>query len=171
MKALALSQYRSLYGDTAHYAKLEQLYGMLTSLLVSTMYTEFEIWLYENSSTASARRNSRFSQLSTEYGIPEVHWQSIPHFYQFPLYYISYAFGEIAAIELWGLIDDDLWKAKEMYLSYIRGSMELDLVMRLDNAGFSNPFDIRTPETLADYLDGIFNNEEYWSMNTMDRVS
>jgi len=168
MEALATSKYELLYGDTSNYANLRRMYEMMSLIITATMYTEFEIALYENPDMRPAERDRLFAELSAEYSLPLVYWQSVHHFFSAPMYLISYAIGGVTAFELWQIMEEDVSQSKDMWLTFSSDSTELNLAARLENAGFSNPFDLQTLEAVTAQLVEIFNSENYWDMSRSD---
>ena len=160
LQVLATSRYDLLYGDMAPHAVTLQMLDMFSVILYGAMYSEFEIALYENPDMAAKQRDDLFAALSVEYGLPKSAWQTVPHFFDAPAYYISYSLSGVVAMELWRIKDNDYSQAKEMYLRYVRDSTQTDFSARLENAGLANPFDIQVLEGLAVYLNSVFSSEE-----------
>jgi oligoendopeptidase F len=159
LEALALSQFDLIYGDISNDAKLQQIGELVYFLMVNARRAEFDIHLYEKPDMTTANRNALFKRLSLEYGLPAYDWQSVPHFFQAPMYQINYAFANVVALETLLIMEDDLPRAKESYLAFVRDSMQPNLVARLENAGFSNPFDIKTLERITEYIERILTGD------------
>jgi len=159
LQALATSRYDLLYGDMAVYAVTRQMLDMFSIILYGAMYSEFEIALYESPDMAARQRDELFDDLSEEYCLPKGAWQTVPHFFDAPAYYINYSLSSVVALELWRIKDNDYSEAKEMFLRYVRDSTQTDFSARLENAGLANPFDLQLLEGLAVYLESVFSSE------------
>jgi oligoendopeptidase F len=161
MEVLATSGYEFLYGNTAEHAKTAKKYDMVKVLLEQTMLCEFELTLYANPHMSMDERISLFNRLLREYRIDEYDWVIVHHLFINPLYTISYSINTIVALEFWQLMQENPAYAKEVYLSYLSDSTQSDFVMRLENAGLSNPYDREKLAELAKWLDEFFSSEAY----------
>jgi oligoendopeptidase F len=162
MEVLATNHYELIFGDTADYARVAAIYDMVNLLLQAALMCEFELALYANPEMTPSERVTLYSELMEEYRTENPYpWAYVNHFFISPHYTISYTINGIVALELWQIMQDDLEYAKEIYLDYLRDCTQRDLVMRLGNAGFSNPFARETLEELSEWLDDLFNSEAY----------
>ena len=88
-------------------------------------------------------------ELAKEYGIVDetnpntelYTWCSIPHLFQSPCYYISYATSVAAAFEIWELSLRDYEEAADAYLLFTSYGFESGYLDTLEQAGLGNPLD------------------------------
>ena len=88
-----------------------------------------------------------YGRLMKEYGIselylvPEEYWVCVPHTFQSPMYYISYATSALPALEMWELSLEDYDAARDTYWQLIERSPMASFREELASLGLSDPFD------------------------------
>ena len=103
------------------------------SLLIDAMYTvisgcmedEFQRLVYASPGMTREEINAAYRRIANEYGFGPLYgytgpeWTQIGHTFQVPFYYISYATGMIASLELWEESQTDPESAKTRYLAVL----------------------------------------------------
>jgi oligoendopeptidase F len=98
-----------------------------------------------------------------DHRLTDFQWQGIHHFFEEPLYVVSYPLAGVVALELWRIMEDDPDRAKAIYLGYLQDNMGQDFITRLKNAGLGNPAERENLEELARFLDELYSSEAYLS--------
>ncbi|MBN1355077.1 M3 family oligoendopeptidase [bacterium] len=112
MELLGLDHLDILYEDpeTRRRCKIEKWEELLFSLVSTARNDAFQHWIYENPGHSPRQRHDRWMELlrrfpsgadSTGYEDSlEIAWQSIPHLFIVPFYYIEYGIAQIAALQV-----------------------------------------------------------------------
>ena len=97
--------------------------NMVSSVLEGCMYDEFQTAVYADPDMTLQQVNRLFKSISEEYGWAydegeeeSYFWVEIPHTFQSPMYYISYAASALSALDLWLISLEDRDKAVDIYL-------------------------------------------------------
>jgi oligoendopeptidase F len=167
MEVLATLEFERLFGETADYARMAKKYYMTSILLWASLQCEFELALYARPEMTQAERDALFAELLVEYCMDSrmggFQWQGIHHYFEDPLYVVSYTLAGVVALELWRVMEGDTDRAKAIYLGYLRDNMGQDFITRLGNAGLGNPAKRENLEELARFLDELYSSEAYLS--------
>jgi oligoendopeptidase F len=134
---------------------LDALYAIVTGC----MEDEFQQRVYANPGMTLEQMNRLYAQLATAYGMEEVYgfsgmeWVLIPHSFQSPMYYISYAVSMVAALQLWEEQQTSEAEAWEAYWGIMmRGSYSDFRSVLMDN-GLSDPLSETTIKRIAALID------------------
>lgn len=152
--------YNELYGeDYAALARTEHLLDALYAIVTGCMEDEFQQRVYANPGMTLEQMNRLYAQLATAYGMEEVYgfsgmeWVLIPHSFQSPMYYISYAVSMVAALQLWEEQQTSEAEAWEAYWGIMmRGSYSDFRSVLMDN-GLSDPLSETTIKRIAALID------------------
>lgn len=151
LELLMLKNYDSFYGSRkADALRAGQLMEAIYVIISGCMEDEFQQTVYESPAMTLEEINALYGRLAKEYGLSDLfsyagnEWVAIPHTFQSPLYYFSYAASMTVAVELWALEQDDADGASEAYLA-IQNRAETALLRTLaQDCGLSDPIDPQT---------------------------
>lgn len=118
--------FTDLYGDIftqgADTARFLVLGSQIEQVIDGCIFDEFQRRIYAEPDMTIDEINQLFGQICGQYGQYEPYgadygWVYVSHTFESPLYYISYAVSSLAAIQIWGLAQQDFatgvdaWKA------------------------------------------------------------
>lgn len=149
---------RELFGPEGGRAfRLSTISNMVTSVLDGCMYDEFQEEVYANPERSLEEVNRLFKDISEEYGYfyeegeeESWFWVEIPHTFQSPMYYISYATSALSALDLWLRSLEDWDGAVETYLELSAMGMSRPYRETVEAVGLRDIFRGRTVEELAE---------------------
>lgn len=152
LELLTVLRYDTLYGESAKAAETAELFYALYAMIDGCMEDAFQQFAYAQENPALETLNAEYERLCAVYGLDALgtegrSWTQIPHTFQSPFYYISYATGMTAALELYlrGKTDPDA--AKDAYRRVLMRPKGVVLSETLRKAGLGDPFD---PDRLAE---------------------
>ena len=101
---------------------LYALESMLGSIVDGCLYDEFEQTVYAEPDMTVRELHALEQKLNAEYGLDALYaddpyWVYIPHLFDSPCYYISYATSALPALEIWLRSLDDRAAAVDTYLT------------------------------------------------------
>ena len=143
------------------------LYDILDSVLDGCLYDEFQEAAFQDPDMSVEELNRLFLRLSEEYGYQydrgveeDPSWVEIPHNFQTPFYYISYATSALSALDLWGRYLEWPREAKEIYLDLTALSLSLPYREAVAEVGLRDIFDSGTVPALAEELESYLDGKE-----------
>ena len=145
-------------------AEAEQLIDGLYAILSGCMEDEFQQRVYENPDMTLEDMNAVYLQLAEEYGFAELYgytgteWAAIPHSFQSPMYYISYAVSMIAAMEIWELSEKDYDAARDVYLTILCRPANSKFRTLATENGLKDPVSPETVQSLAKTVSKALSN-------------
>jgi oligoendopeptidase F len=155
---LMFDQYENFYGKLADEARSAMLVDAMFSLISGCMEDEFQQDVYETPGMTLDQINALYKKLAVEYGLDEVYgylgteWVQIPHTFQMPFYYISYAVSMLPALELLKLAHSDKDAAQTAYFSIMMRPPYAKLGDVLSQNGLADVFSEDTIASIADIL-------------------
>lgn len=122
LETLFTAFYEEIFGPNGNAARYEVLCGLLEKLVQGCLYDEFQRRIYEQPDMTLEDLNRLYADLCTQYGQYEPFdadgtWVYIPHTFESPLYYLSYAASALGAIQLWDMARTDLDAAADTWLA------------------------------------------------------
>lgn len=161
LEMLTMPYYASFYGSpkAVRSARLNRCCDMLYAVISGCMEDEFQQIVYSDPAMTLAQMNAAYLRLAEAYGFADLYgytgteWVQIPHTFQSPLYYISYATSALGAMQLFELSERDRAAAGEAYLSILMREPYARFRQTLKKNGLSDPFSESTVEELAEVLD------------------
>lgn len=148
--------YNKLYGeDYGTLARTDHLLDALYAIVTGCMEDEFQQRVYANPNMTLEQMNRLYAQLATAYGMEEVYgftgmeWVLIPHSFQSPMYYISYAVSMVAALQLWEEQQTSEAGAWEAYWGIMMRRPYSDFRTVLMDNGLSDPLSETTIKRIA----------------------
>jgi oligoendopeptidase F len=158
LELMTVLRYDTIYGDLSEEAADVQLFYALYALIDGCLEDEFQQFAYEQDALSLEQLNTEYGRLCEAYGLDLFgldarSWTQIPHTFQSPFYYISYATSMSAALELYLLCNTDPDEAVRIYRTILMRPKNATFRQTLLNAGLCDPFDadrmIDTARTLG----------------------
>lgn len=160
LEMMLVHEYDDFYGAVSENAKKNHLIDGLYALITGCMEDEFQQAVYADPDMTLEEMNVVYKRLADEYGMTDLYgfvgteWAIIPHSFQSPLYYISYAVSVIPALELYVMADADDELAAETYSKLLHRPVYAELRETMDAIGLSDPMEERTVQLIAQVLEG-----------------
>ena len=133
--------------------------NMVSSVLEGCMYDEFQEAVYDDPDLTLEEVNRLFRDISEEYGYvygedeeESFFWVEIPHNFQSPMYYISYATSALSALDLWLVSLEDRDRAVDIYLDLAAMGMSRPYRETVEAVGLRDIFREKTMRLLADSI-------------------
>ncbi len=168
LEVLFLNEYDSIFGTEAQTMREFVMINLLAACVQGCMVNELETYVYATEDVTLEQINRKYLELAKEYGLVDASypaeelytWCNIPHLYQSPCYYISYATSVAAAFEIWELSLQDYEEAADAYLLFTSLGFESGYLDTLEQAGLGNPLDSESVEEIGTALTEYFDLEE-----------
>ena len=145
LELLTVLRYDTLYGDLSEDAETAELFYALYTLIDGCMEDAFLQFAYGPETPDLAALDAEYDRLCRAYGLDALgmearSWTQIAHTFQAPFYYVSYATGMTAALELYLLGKKDPAAAADAYLKILTRGRGADFIGTLTAAGLHDPF-------------------------------
>jgi oligoendopeptidase F len=161
LELLMTPYFDQYYGTVAQQAVSSLLSDCLYALISGCMEDEFQQLIYQTPTMTLDELNSLYERLEQEYGLASkfgptgLEWVLIPHTFQTPMYYISYAVSMAAALELYEMaLNGNQSQAREIYLAILNRPSFAAFREELQENGLSDVFDESTIQRLGEELSG-----------------
>ena len=170
LEALYLQFADALYGDEAQAQVGYTLFNLLYSVISGCMYDELQQYAYTADGLTLDALNRKSAQLMAEYGLTalgpdgvDYSWIDIPHTFESPMYYISYATSAIMALEIYMESQTAGFEAAaDRYLAFVAASGESDGFQAVVNSsGLDNPFAPGAVERFAQRFEACLDKQLY----------
>lgn len=170
LEVLFLSCADAVYGDeNAAVKKLNILYNLLDSIIQGCLQDEFQQLAYaaaKDHKLTVKELNELACRLYNEYGLEtqpgakEIYsWVEIPHTYESPFYYISYATSAVNALDILSISREDYREAADTYMRLTALPMDIPYQQALEQVGLHNTFDADTLQFIgqgvAEYVNDL----------------
>lgn len=170
LEVLFLSCADAVYGDeNAAVKKLNILYNLLDSIVQGCLQDEFQQLAYaaaKDHKLTVKELNELAYRLYSEYGLEtqpgakEIYsWVEIPHTYESPFYYISYATSAVNALDILSISQEDYREAADTYMRLTALPMDIPYQKALEQVGLHNTFDADTLQFIgqgvAEYVNDL----------------
>lgn len=154
LELLMHEAYEPLYGEDADLMRLSNLMDLLYSVLSGCAEDHFQQWVFNHPDADLEEMNEAHAALDAEFGMYEMYyeWVEIPHHFETPFYYISYATSAISALELWEIAQGDRERALSVYDQITQFTNNAQYREPLKQCGLSDPFDSDCVEEIAGVL-------------------
>lgn len=145
LELLMQHYYESFYKKNADAARVDALIDAMYAVISGCMEDEFQQKVYENPNMTLDEMNALYLTLAHEYGIGAlygytgVEWTLIPHSFQSPMYYISYATSMVMALELWSKAETDRDAAVASYLEILTRPAYAKFRTIAEESGLADP--------------------------------
>lgn len=176
LEVLFLSCADAVYGDeNAAVKKLNILYNLLDSIIQGCLQDEFQQLSYaaaKDHKLTVKELNELACRLYNEYGLEtqpgakEIYsWVEIPHTYESPFYYISYATSAVNALDILSISQEDYREAADTYMRLTALPMDIPYQKALEQVGLHNTFDADTLQFIgqgvAEYVNDLSDMIDY----------
>lgn len=176
LEVLFLSCADAVYGEeNAAVKKLNILYNLLDSIIQGCLQDEFQQLSYaaaEDHKLTVKELNELACRLYNEYGLEtqpgakEIYsWVEIPHTYESPFYYISYATSAVNALDILSISQEDYREAADTYMRLTALPMDIPYQQALEQVGLHNTFDADTLQFIgqgvAEYVNDLSGMIDY----------
>lgn len=170
LEVLFLSCADAVYGEeNAAVKKLNILYNLLDSIIQGCLQDEFQQRSYaaaKDHKLTVKELNELAYRLYNEYGLEtqpgakEIYsWVEIPHTYESPFYYISYATSAVNALDILSISQEDYREATDTYMRLTALPMDIPYQQALEQVGLHNTFDADTLQFIgqgvAEYVNDL----------------
>lgn len=148
LELLMFRYYPELLGSEANNAEWFIVYHkVISDIIEGCLYDEFQRRVYETEDLTLKKTNMIFRDLCAEYGLitedderTELYqWADIPHNFNAPMYYISYATSVVGSFMFWQESREDYFKAVDDYLDFTSQPNELGFVDTFRAIGKESP--------------------------------
>lgn len=162
LEMLMIPYYTAFYGEAAEAAELEQMVEAVYAVISGCMEDELQQEAYANPDMTLEELNAVYLRLAEEYGFVDLYgyigteWTLIPHTFQTPMYYISYATSMVPALELWELSRTDEAAARSAYWSILQRGAYARFRETVQANGLSDPLSPDTIRHLAQVLEEAY---------------
>ena len=156
---LLLSAYDPVFfGRNVELATASLLIDAMYAVISGCMEDEFQRLVYASPGMTREEINGAYRRIANEYGLGSLYgytgteWAQIEHTFQVPFYYISYATGMIASLELWEESRTDPGSAKARYLSILNRPGYSRFRGIIEGAGLKDPLTEEAVRGIADSI-------------------
>lgn len=139
-ECLMTHYYDKIYGEAGETATDEIVEDMFSNIISGCMEDEFQREIYANPDMTLDEINRIYAGLQAEY-IPGTEdsgysWVYIPHTFESPLYYVSYAASGIASLQIWDISQTDFDAAVKIWENFTKeGPFDRQYLEEMDKAG------------------------------------
>ncbi|MDO4492879.1 MAG: M3 family metallopeptidase [Clostridia bacterium] len=154
--------YDDLFVTNAEILEQDELLSAMYAVISGCLEDEFQQEVYAHPEMSVAEMNALYARLAAEYGLADLYgytgteWTTVPHTFQSPMYYISYAVSMLSALELWSTARTDPAAAFETYRNLLRRPWDAKLRETCASFGLGDPLDENTVRTVAEALKDAF---------------
>ncbi len=125
MQMLLMHYADEMFGDAGRSMEIEAVSDLLESIITGAMMDEFETAVYADPDMSLDEMNRLFRRIAGEYGDLYFdydgeacyEWDTVPHIYHSPLYYISYGTSAFPALRLWIESESDWEGTLDRYMT------------------------------------------------------
>ena len=155
MEVLFTAFYDEIYGDSASFQELIEIYNLLYSAITGLAVGQFECDVMQHIDSYSAKDVlTLYNSYNEDYQIG-LSLREITHLYEQPGYYVSYGVSALTALQIYAQMQQNPEQAKSMYdqisrISSISG--EYGICKAAEKCGFADVFAEETVSSLADTL-------------------
>ena len=159
LELLATRYYDVFYDKLSEVAEADMLLNSMYAILSGCMEDEFQQYAYQHPDATLAQRNEKYLALAAEYGFMDLYgytgteWTLIPHTFQSPMYYISYATSMLLSLELWAQSKADFDAARDAYWSILDRAPYARFRTVANESGLADPLSPDTVRSLAGALE------------------
>ncbi len=147
LELLMLRFYPELFGSQADVTASYTIYLLLNSIVDGCLYDEWQRSVYETPELTLEKANQLFRKMCEEYGVvgaddprTEMYgWIDIPHNFETPMYYISYATSAAGAFAFWKESQSDYFAAVDDYLRFTALGGEVGFADTFRTIGMESP--------------------------------
>ncbi len=160
MEFLAWKWTEQFMGENTLKYKYTHLIDALAFMPYGSTMDEFQHVVYNNPDMTPAERKQAFAEIEIKYAPSKDYdeneflkkgtlWYKQPHLFNNAFYYIDYVLAELCALQIWEESLKDWQGAFDKYDKFCSIGGELAFTEVLAEAGFKNPFNEKTIESVA----------------------
>ncbi len=153
--------YGRLFGKQAAAERYEQMVTKISIVLDGCFFNEWQTKVYEAENITVEECNALAAELikkyyNLEYSDEAVQkaWTAVPHNFNAPMYYISYAVSAAAALEIYGISTDDYDEAVDKYMKLSALGAYVPFKEAVEKCGLKSVFDENVIKETADNIIG-----------------
>lgn len=145
LELLGILRYDTIYDELCGAAETVQLFYALYALIDGCLEDTFQQFAYGEDDLTLEGLNAEYGRLCAAYGLDSVgvealSWTRIPHTFQSPFYYVSYATSMTSALQILALARKDPAAAAKAYRSILYRDGGSAFRETLKKAGLWDPF-------------------------------
>ncbi|MBQ9459024.1 MAG: S-layer homology domain-containing protein [Oscillospiraceae bacterium] len=157
LEVLMLPFYGDLFGSQSDEMTYGLVGNMLDTIVFQCMLGEFEHEVFTTPDLTLTKVNQIFRKVCGEYGYVDADdprtemysWTDIPHFFQYPMYVISYATSAVGALAFWERSQEDYFTAVDDYLRFTALPNAVDFGEAFEAVGMADPMSEESIRRLA----------------------
>ncbi len=162
LEVLFMDYFGEIYGDNGAFKRLSQLMSLCSSIVDGCLYSQWQEAVYAEENLTPKKASSLFLEACKEYGVSHLYpsdeegcyeWIAVPHNFETPMYYISYALSATVCMELYQMEQNDREYAIDKYMKLTAMGQYRGLSETLTKAGFS---DIFAKSTLENAVKSVY---------------
>lgn len=140
---LCSKYYDRFFDDDADAVESYALSEILANVVSGCIQDEFQRKVYENPDITLDEMNSLYKDITSEYGeyifgTGGYEWSLIPHNFESPLYYLSYAVSAVSSLEIWDIAQEDYHAGVEAWENVLKTTNEnLGYLKTLEKCGLT----------------------------------
>ena len=160
MEFLFSHYYPEILGDAGETARRKQVGKAFEEMLECVMVAEVEITAYRGDYKSADEMVEALDAVQYKYFPSTITtWFIVPHIYEYPGYYISYATSAVSALELFEKSNEDFDKTVDLYVELIKnGSGEYDKA--LEKAGLTVKWEKKELDSFLDRMLDMYSDNE-----------
>lgn len=154
LEVLFADYYDEIYPRNSLIMYYNKLYSLLSSIAEGCALDEWQQYVYTNPGLGVDEMSEAYTDICISYGIEPTYtyeWTQIPHNFEEPMYYISYAVSAVAALDLWAESLNDRSSAVDRYMKTTINT-GLGFAQTLDILGYNDIFAEETVKSIADTI-------------------
>lgn len=153
--------YPQLFGESAQAAETYLMCNLVGAMVEGCLHDELQQYVFSTENLTVEQINQEYMRLLREYGLAEeddprteaYSWADVPHTFQTPFYYVSYAVSAAGALELWSRSSNDYTGALDQYLEFVSLQYDRGFQDTFAAVGLANPLSQEYLGQLAEGLD------------------
>ena len=154
LELLTVLRYDTLYGDLSEEAETAEMFYALYTLIDGCAEDAFQRFAYGLEEPDLETLDAEYERLCKAYGLDVLgtegrSWTQLAHTFQAPFYYVGYATGMTAALELYLMGKNDPDAAKDAYRKVLTRGRKTGFIEILTAAGLRDPFAADTIREIA----------------------
>ena len=139
--------YDEIFPGQANYARKDIIEELMENIIFGCIGDEFQREVYRNPDLTVEDMNRLYARIYRDYGLSagdqEYSWEYVSHFFEMPMYYISYAVSGLAAVQIWEKSNTDFEGAVATWEKFLKEGVYnktyLDVVGRCGLLKFTEP--------------------------------
>ncbi|MGI6071789.1 MAG: hypothetical protein ACOX75_02065 [Lachnospiraceae bacterium] len=178
LEALFTNYYDEIFGEDANAMNTYTVVNLLSNITDGCLFDEFQRKAYRTPDISLEQINKLYTDLCAEYGCPSIGsdywWMYVPHNYESPMYYLSYAASAVVALQIWAYAQTDFGMAVELWTSFIEaGAYEYGYMELLEKLNVRDFTDATSVIVICDqaltFAESVSTSFDFWPDDFGDR--